>query len=76
MLRLPSPMHRALTLEIGMQNAGLGAFLAIRLFKDQPEAALPPALYTFGCMLTGTLLARVWAAWSQPDQNVTGPASA
>ncbi|MCA9267668.1 MAG: bile acid:sodium symporter family protein, partial [Planctomycetales bacterium] len=60
--RLPEPMRRALTLEIGMQNAGLGSALAAKYFSA--EAAMPCALYTFGCMLTGTLLAQMWAARS------------
>jgi BASS family bile acid:Na+ symporter len=60
-MRLPEPMRRALTLEIGMQNAGLGAFLAMRLFEGREAIAIAPALYTFGCMLTGTVLASVWA---------------
>jgi bile acid:Na+ symporter, BASS family len=58
-MRLAAGMRRALTLEIGMQNAGLGAVLALSLFGE--KAALAPALYTFGCMLTGTVLARYWA---------------
>ena len=63
-LRLPDPMRRALTLEVGMQNAGLGAVLADGLFgKNSATAieAIAPAVYTFGCMFTGTLLARYWA---------------
>ena len=40
-----------------MQNAGLGAALAVTLFPDQPAIAVAPAIYTFGCMLTGTMLA-------------------
>lgn len=59
--RLPDTMRRALTLEIGMQNAGLGAVLAGQLFAEDPITSLPPALYTFGCMLTGTVLAQLWA---------------
>jgi BASS family bile acid:Na+ symporter len=51
-------MGRALILEIGMQNAGLGTALAADLFRSQPRVMIPTALYTFGCMLTGTLLAR------------------
>ena len=58
-MRMPTTMRRALTLEVGMQNAGLGTALATSLFDD-PLVAVPPALYTFGCMLTGTILARVW----------------
>ncbi len=59
-LRLPGSMRRALTLEVGMQNAGLGSILALVLFRD-PAVAVAPALYTFGCMLTGSILAHVWA---------------
>ncbi len=61
LMRLPETMRRALTLEIGMQNAGLGTTLAMALFDDG-RIALPAALYTFGCMFTGTVLARFWAA--------------
>jgi BASS family bile acid:Na+ symporter len=60
-LRLPTAMGRALTLEVGMQNAGLGTALAATMFPDRPAVTIPTALYTFGCMLTGTMLARVWA---------------
>jgi BASS family bile acid:Na+ symporter len=60
-MRLPVGMQRALTLEVGMQNAGLGAFLATQLFPDRNAIAIAPAMYTFGCMLTGTLLARLWS---------------
>jgi BASS family bile acid:Na+ symporter len=42
--RLPEPMRRALTLEVGMQNAGLGAALAVALFPDQPDIAVAPAI--------------------------------
>ncbi len=59
---LNAPMRRALTLEIGMQNAGLGSTLALSIFAAQSSAAVAvaPALYTFGCMFTGTILARGW----------------
>lgn len=68
LMRLPETMRRALTLEIGMQNAGLGTTLAMGLFADE-RIALPAALYTFGCMFTGTILARVWAEWSQHSED-------
>lgn len=60
-LRLTPAMRRALTLEVGMQNAGLGAYLAKELFASGSEIAIAPAIYTFGCMLTGTLLASWWS---------------
>lgn len=65
LMRLPVPMRRALTLEIGMQNAGLGSTLALALFPDRPATAIPTATYMFGCMLTGTLLARGWAMYDE-----------
>jgi BASS family bile acid:Na+ symporter len=69
LMRLPEMMRRALTLEIGMQNAGLGTTLAMGLFADE-RIALPAALYTFGCMFTGTVLARIWAEWSERRPEV------
>ncbi len=63
-LRIGPSMRRALTLEVGMQNAGLGSTLALALFPDQPEVAIPCAFYTFGCMLTGTGLAVWWSRHS------------
>lgn len=67
LLGVDGPMRRALTLEVGMQNAGLGSTLAAGLFSD-PATALPSALYTFGCMFTGTVLARIWATWGRPEE--------
>ncbi|MGB5441939.1 MAG: bile acid:sodium symporter family protein [Gammaproteobacteria bacterium] len=43
--------HRlTLSIEIGMQNAGLGVALALQHFS--PETALPGALFAFWCILT------------------------
>lgn len=43
--------HRlTLSIEIGMQNAGLGVALALKHFS--PETALPGALFAFWCILT------------------------
>jgi bile acid:Na+ symporter, BASS family len=72
-LRLPDGMRRALTLEIGMQNAGLGTSLVTQFFPDDPAASLPPALYTFGCMLTGTLLAQYWSRRSASCDEAEQP---
>ncbi|MFH1303223.1 MAG: bile acid:sodium symporter family protein [Planctomycetota bacterium] len=66
-IHLNEPMRRALTLEVGMQNAGLGAVLAGQLFPGKEMIALPPALYMFGCMLTGTILAQLWSYQSEKE---------
>ncbi|KAA5544516.1 bile acid:sodium symporter family protein [Roseiconus nitratireducens] len=63
--RMPSAMRRALTLEVGMQNAGLGTALAASLWGGESQAQIPTAAYTFGCMLTGTVLAALWAGRSE-----------
>jgi predicted Na+-dependent transporter len=69
LLRLSSPMRRALILEIGMQNAGLGATLAVELFGKNCAEAIAPAVYAFGCMLTGTVLVRLWAEFGGPKEH-------
>ena len=56
LLGIDERMRRALMIEVGMQNAGLGAFLAKAYFAETPQTALCCALYTFGCMFTGILL--------------------
>lgn len=49
---------RTLSLEVGMQNAGLGAVLALKHISAQ--AALPNALFAVWCILTATILAQIW----------------
>ncbi len=58
LFRLAVPRRRTLTIEIGMQNAGLGTVLAIRHFG--PEAALPTAFFVFVCIITASILAEIW----------------
>lgn len=60
-MRSDEPMRRTLAIEVGMQNCGLGTTLVLHLFPDYPAAAIPTAAYTFGCVLTATLLARHWS---------------
>ena len=74
LIGLDSRMRRALLLEIGMQNAGLGATIARNYFEDKPGAALCCALYTFGCMFTGILVAQSFrlADYRQTKQTDAG----
>jgi BASS family bile acid:Na+ symporter len=59
-LRFSEGVRRALTIEFGMQNAGLGVALAQQLFPEFPDAQVPPALFTVGSMMTATLLVQAW----------------
>lgn len=45
-----------LAIEIGMQNAGLGVVLALKLFQDTPEVAMPAALFAVWCVFTAALV--------------------
>jgi BASS family bile acid:Na+ symporter len=67
--------RRALSIEVGMQNAGVGTQLAIALLGAASPATIPTALYTFGCMLTGTLLAQGFARWGQSVDDPAKSAS-
>ncbi|MFN0198390.1 MAG: bile acid:sodium symporter family protein [Planctomycetaceae bacterium] len=71
-IRLPRKMRRTLSIEVGMQNAGLGTSLAISLFPDLPGATIPTATYTFGCMLTATILAWYWSLRDPEDPVADG----
>jgi BASS family bile acid:Na+ symporter len=51
--------RRTLAFEVGMQNAGLGAVLALKHFSAQ--AALPNALFATWCIITASILAEIWS---------------
>lgn len=55
--RMSSPKCRTLSLEVGMQNAGLATVLAARHFPLLPEAAVAAAVSCVWHSLSGTLLA-------------------
>jgi len=50
--------RRTLAIGVGMQNAGLGAVLAIRYAG--PEAAIPNALFATWCIISAAVLAGYW----------------
>jgi BASS family bile acid:Na+ symporter len=58
LFRMNRARRRTLTIEIGMQNAGLGATLALAHLG--PRAAIPAAIFVFVCILTASGLASLW----------------
>jgi BASS family bile acid:Na+ symporter len=50
--------RRTLSIEVGMQNAGLGAVLALKHFTS--EVAIVPALFATWCVITASILAEIW----------------
>lgn len=59
MVRFDKLKVRALTIEIGMQNAGLGTVLALKHFNEQ--VAIPAVIFVFICIFTSAILVQYWA---------------
>lgn len=62
--------RRTLSVEIGMQNAGLGTTLALAHFGE--KAALPAAAFVFICIITASVMAELWQRKS-PTQGKDKP---
>ncbi len=60
--RLPESQRRTLAIEVGMQNAGLGAVLSLKHFSA--EVAIPSVLFATFCVITASILARIWSSSS------------
>ncbi len=50
--------RRTLSIEVGMQNAGLGVVLAREHFGN--EATIPSAFFVFICIITAAVMAEIW----------------
>lgn len=50
--------RRTLSIEIGMQNAGLGTVLALKHFGER--SAIPTAIFVFVCIITASIMAEFW----------------
>ena len=50
--------RRTLSIEIGMQNAGLGTVLALKHFGER--SAIPTAVFVFVCIITASIMAELW----------------
>jgi BASS family bile acid:Na+ symporter len=66
LLRFDLRRRRTLSIEVGMQNAGLGAVLAVTHFSA--ETALVPALFATWCVITASMLARFWGRQQRRDE--------
>ncbi|HNW40156.1 MAG TPA: bile acid:sodium symporter family protein, partial [Candidatus Omnitrophota bacterium] len=51
--------QRTLAINVGMQNAGMGAVLAIKHISA--EAAIPNALFATWCIISAAVLAGIWS---------------
>jgi len=62
--RMDLRRRRTLSIEIGMQNAGLGTVLALKHFGE--KAALPAAVFVFICIITASVAAAFWQKRADP----------
>jgi len=66
--RFDEKRRRTLSIEVGMQNAGLGAILALNHFSA--ESALPNALFATWCIITASILAELWQWKNRKSQQI------
>lgn len=64
LFRMDTRRRRTLSIEIGMQNAGLGVVLALKHLDER--AAIPAALFVFVCIITASLASAWWQRHPQP----------
>lgn len=57
--------RKAIAIEVGMQNSGLGAALANAYFS--PLAAVPSAMFSVWHNISGALVANILARYNEPD---------
>lgn len=59
--------RKTLSIEIGMQNAGLGVILALAHFGK--DVAVPAAIFTVWCIFTASLLIYLWSFLERRTQG-------
>ncbi|MCA0993001.1 bile acid:sodium symporter family protein [Pseudalkalibacillus hwajinpoensis] len=76
LFRLNERDQRAISIEVGMQNSGLGAALAAAHFN--PIAAVPSAIFSVWHNISGPILATIWSKRkpATKEQNVLSKRSA
>jgi len=72
----PAAAGRALAIEVGMQNSGLGVVLAQRHFPAEPLAAVPCAISSVVHSVIGSILAAAWRLTAATAREPDSPAAA
>ncbi|MBZ5758017.1 MULTISPECIES: bile acid:sodium symporter family protein [Rhizobium] len=70
---LSLPKRKALAIEVGMQNSGLGAALANAYFS--PIAAVPSAIFSVWHNISGALIANYFSRQTEQEKSDISPAS-
>ncbi|MBQ6038336.1 MAG: bile acid:sodium symporter family protein [Bacteroidaceae bacterium] len=67
--RFNTAKKRTLSIEVGMQNAGLATVLAGTFFAAQPLSVLPCAISCAWHSISGTILAGIYLRWDKRKKN-------
>jgi BASS family bile acid:Na+ symporter len=62
LFKLPYADRKAIAIEVGMQNSGLGVALAAVHFAASPMTAVPSAIFSLWHNISGPALATYWAS--------------
>lgn len=69
LFKLPMADSKAVAIEVGMQNSGLGAALAALHFKANPVIAVPSAVFSFWHNISGPILAMIFAKMKNDNEK-------
>ncbi|HGO5855488.1 TPA: bile acid:sodium symporter family protein [Mannheimia haemolytica] len=69
LFKLPMADRKAVAIEVGMQNSGLGAALAALHFKANPIIAVPSAVFSFWHNISGPILAMIFAKMKNDNEK-------
>ena len=67
--KLPYADSKAIAIEVGMQNSGLGVALAAVHFAASPLTAVPSAIFSLWHNISGPALATYWASKANPTKT-------
>ena len=70
--KMSKAKKRTISIEVGMQNAGLATNLASSYFQSLPEAAIASAVSCVWHSITGTLLAGLFIMIDNLKQKKSG----
>ena len=69
LFKLPYADSKAIAIEVGMQNSGLGVALAAVHFAASPITAVPSAIFSLWHNISGPALATYWASKANPTKT-------
>lgn len=67
--KMPPAKVKAVSIEIGMQNAGLATSLATSTFPTLAMATVPGAIFSIWHNLSGAILAAIYRRWKDNSQD-------